>query len=455
MDVESGRQVSAVVCDTIAAVATSTGKGGIGVIRVSGPEAQNIAVQITATKLVPRYAHYLTFLGNDSQPLDQGVAILFSAPASFTGEDVLELQAHGGPIVLDLLLQRVLSLGARQARAGEFSERAFHNDKLDLAQAEAISDLIESTSEAAARAAMRTLRGEFSEHIGRINDELVALRVWLEAAMDFSEEDIDFLAEPQLRHRTKTLTEQFELLLSRAEQGQRLRDGLSVVIAGATNAGKSSLLNRLSGEDTAIVTDIAGTTRDVIRADINVNGIPLHIIDTAGVRATNDPVEQIGIERARNAAQESDHVLVILDATNPEVPTLPIGCESKKTIILNKIDLIDSALRASIQQTYQADVSVSAKSGEGLDALRDRLLSVAGVNTQVEGVYSAKRRHLASIQAAQLACKEAVTRLECNNMPELAAEELRIAHTALSSITGQFDSEDLLGEIFSSFCVGK
>lgn len=443
------------VADTIAAIATGSGKAGIGVIRVSGPAAPAIARQVTGAQLTARHAHYLPFLDEHEQVLDQGLAILFKAPDSFTGEDVLELQGHGGPVILDLLLQRVVQLGARLANAGEFSERAFHNDKLDLAQAEAISDLIESSSAAAAKAAMRTLRGEFSAHIDLVRDELIALRVWLEAALDFSEEDIDFLAEPQLRERTQALVDQFRLLLSRAEQGQRLRDGLSIVIAGVTNAGKSSLLNRLSGEETAIVTDIAGTTRDVLHAEISLQGVPLHVIDTAGVRDTNDPVEKLGIERARKAVQQADHVLILVDATQPELPTLPDSDTANHTVILNKIDLLTRENLTRTKAQTKAKLCVSVKTGEGIEQLQDWLLSLAGFDNQVESVYGARRRHLDALYTAQKATEDAVERLSSHHLPELAAEELRLAQASLSSITGQFDTEDLLGEIFSSFCVGK
>lgn len=441
--------------DTIAAIATGAGKAGIGVVRVSGPQASDISRQITGITLTPRHAHFLPFLDEQLQAIDEGVAILFSAPHSFTGEDVLELQGHGGAVVLNLLLERVTALGARAARAGEFSERAFHNDKLDLAQAEAISDLIESGSAAAARAAMRSMRGEFSSHIQRINEELVGLRVWLEAALDFSEEDIDFLAEPQLQNRTIGLIDEFELLLSRAEQGQRLRDGLSVVIAGATNAGKSSLLNRLSGDQTAIVTDIAGTTRDVLRTDINIEGVPLHIIDTAGVRDTDDVVEQEGIRRAIKAIEEADHIIVLLDAFAPLMPELPAVDASRVSIVINKADLLDQPAIDALINSWKAEFAVSALTGVGVDKLRQHLLSLAGHDQHVEGVYSARQRHVTAIGQSLEATRAALQKLQDNTMPELAAEELRLAQQSLELITGRFDSEDLLGEIFSSFCIGK
>lgn len=441
--------------DTIAAIATGSGKAGIGIVRISGPNVRHIAQHITGSVLTLRHAHYLPFLDDQQQVIDEGVAILFCAPHSFTGEDVLELQGHGGSIILDLLLTRVLQLGARAARPGEFSERAFHNDKLDLAQAEAISDLIESSSAAAARAAVRAMRGELSQQIQLINDELIALRVWLEAALDFSEEDIDFLSEPHLKKRAQALVEHFDLLLSRAAQGQRLRDGLSVVIAGTTNAGKSSLLNCLAGDDTAIVTDIAGTTRDVLKTDITIDGVPLHVIDTAGVRDTDDVVERLGIERAHKAVDEADHVLILLDATAPVMPTLPFVASNRISVVLNKADLIHSEKLQKLAVEYDATLSVSAKTGQGIDLLRKHLLALSGHDDQVEGVYIARRRHVNAIESARQATSDALQRLEENNMPELAAEELRIAQQSLELITGRFDSEDLLGEIFSNFCVGK
>lgn len=441
--------------DTIAAISTGSGKAGIGVVRISGPLAQQISRQITGADLIPRQAHYLPFLDKSGQALDEGIALLFKAPHSFTGEDILELQGHGGAVILDMLLTRVLGLGARAARPGEFSERAFHNDKLDLAQAEAISDLIESSSAAAARAAVRSMRGEFSEHIQRINDELVALRVWLEAALDFSEEEIDFLKDPQLHERARKLVTEFDLLLSRAEQGQRLRDGLSIVIAGATNAGKSSLLNNLSGDDTAIVTDVAGTTRDVLRSDITIDGVPFHVMDTAGVRDTDDVVEKIGVERAHQAIDQADHVLVLLDVADPVMPRLPTIDKQRLSVVLSKIDLVEDDTLKSLQERFDAALCVSTKTGQGVPELRRYLLKLSGHNQQVEGVYIARRRHIHAIESAGQSTDAALSRLKENVMPELAAEELKLAQQSLELITGRFDSEDLLGEIFSTFCIGK
>ncbi|MFT5897053.1 MAG: tRNA modification GTPase, partial [bacterium] len=310
--------------DTIAAIASGAGRAGIGIVRVSGNLVPQIARQICLESLTPRKAAFLQFVDKSNTTIDEGIALLFEAPHSFTGEHVLELQGHGGSVVLDLIMRRVLELGARPANPGEFSERAFLNDKLDLAQAEAISDLIDSSSVAAAQAAVRSMSGEFSLRVAKIQEELISIRVWLEAALDFSEEEIDFLAEPALRLRAAQLLTDFDDLLTKAEQGQRLRDGLTIVIAGVTNAGKSSLLNSLAGSETAIVTDIEGTTRDVLREQISIDGVPLHIVDTAGLRTTDDVVEQEGIRRAREQIKSADHVLVLIDAKDPVMPSLDI-----------------------------------------------------------------------------------------------------------------------------------
>jgi len=441
--------------DTIAAIASGAGRAGIGVVRVSGEMVDEIANQICLQALTPRVAHYQPFVDSQKIPIDEGIALLFRAPNSFTGEDVLELQGHGGAVVLDMLMQRVLELGARPARPGEFSERAFLNDKLDLAQAEAISDLIDSSSVAAAQAAVRSMSGDFSNEVNGIQEELIALRVWLEAALDFSEEEIDFLAEPALQHRAKKLRSDFDKLLAKAEQGQRLRDGLTIVIAGVTNAGKSSLLNALAGNQTAIVTDIEGTTRDVLREQITIEGVPLHIVDTAGLRNTLDLVEQEGIRRAREQMKSADHVLVMVDAANPVLPELAIDDAIPRTIILNKIDKVTDADSQSLASSLNAQLCVSAKNGNGIDELKSLLLTLAGHDSAVEGVFSARRRHLDALTKARESTDAAIIRLQQSAMPELAAEELRIAQTSLDLITGRFDSEDLLGRIFSSFCIGK
>lgn len=441
--------------DTIAAVASGAGRAGIGIVRVSGALVPDIARAITGQTLNPRYAHYLPFKDDHAQTIDVGIAIRYDAPHSFTGEPVLELQGHGGSIVLDMVLQRVLSLGARPARAGEFSERAFLNDKLDLAQAEAISDLIDSSTESAARAALRSMSGEFSAHVARIQEELIALRVWLEAALDFSEEDIDFLADGALQQRCSGLLTDFDSLLARAQQGQRLRDGLTIVIAGVTNAGKSSLLNALSGDDTAIVTDIEGTTRDVLRQEIAIDSVPIHIVDTAGLRDTTDFVEQEGIRRAQQAMQSADHVLIVVDASKPVLPPVLLPESIGQTIVVNKSDLVSQTELLKLSELYSADIMLSAKTHSGVDQLRKHLLALAGHNSAIEGVYSARRRHLTALNNARASADGALLRLRDNTMPELAAEELRLAQKSLDEITGRFDSEDLLGRIFSDFCIGK
>jgi len=442
--------------DTIAAVATGAGRAGIGIVRVSGPDVARIAQAVTAQALAPRVATHLPFLDADGSALDVGLALRFVAPHSFTGEDVLELQGHGGPAVLDLVLARVLALGARPARPGEFSERAFLNDKLDLAQAEAVADLVDASGAAAARAAVRSLDGAFSSDVHAVLDAIVGLRVWLEAALDFSEEDIDFLADPELGARAASLVEKLDTLLARSAQGRRLRDGLTVVITGRPNVGKSSLLNALAGADSAIVTDIAGTTRDVLREDIVLDGVPLHVLDTAGLRESEDAVEREGIRRARAALASADHVLVVLDASDPVLLAVELPDALPRTVVLNKRDLVDADTLAGVARG-QTDtvVAVSAHTGDGMVALRERLLDVAGHDAAIEGVYLARRRHLDALEEARDAANDALARLADGVMPELAAEELRRAQQALDRITGRFDVEDLLGRIFADFCVGK
>ena len=478
--------------DTIAAVATGAGRAGIGIVRVSGPGVPGIARAIAGRELAPREAHYLPFGDADGTALDVGIALLFEAPNSFTGEHVLELQGHGGPVVLDLVLSRVLALGARAARPGEFSERAFLNDKLDLAQAEAIADLVESASGAAARAAVRSLAGDFSAEVAAVVAELDALRVWLEAALDFSDEDIDFLSDPDVERRAAGLVARFDALLARSEQGRRLREGLDIAIVGVPNVGKSSLLNALAGLERAIVTDVAGTTRDVLHEDIVLDGVPLHVVDTAGLRESEDPVEREGVVRARRAAAEADHVLLLVDASEPVLPEgidelLP---EVPRTLVVNKVDLLGapSAARTSGAgarldagtpdagehavdeplteagvpmiadmpiETDGPPIAISARTGQGMDELRAHLLSLVGRDASIEGIYLARRRHLDALAEARAFADDALERLREGTMPELAAEELRLARQVLERITGHFDSEDLLGQIFSTFCVGK
>ena len=463
--------------DTIAAVATGAGRAGIGVVRVSGPRVPAISRALTGQVLTPRVANYLPFLDADSEPIDIGIALRFEAPWSFTGEHVLELHGHGGPVVLDLILARVLATGARLAGPGEFSERAFLNDKLDLAQAEAIADLIDSGSTAAARAAVRSMGGALSDGIAQLRDELVSLRAWLEAALDFSEDDIDFLADPRLGDRAEALIAGFDSLLRRSAQGQRLRDGLTLVIAGRANVGKSSLLNALAGTDTAIVTPVAGTTRDLLREHITLDGIPFHLIDTAGLRPTEDLVEREGMVRTRRAVGEADHLLLLVDADAPELPELELPATLPRTIVFNKIDLLGNDQRSPADPAVldalldalpgesdskqtgsvgrHSPIMLSLLSGEGLPALRAHLLSLAGNDTAVETPFIARRRHLDALERARMATIDALARLQQGTMPELAAEELREAQRALDTVTGRLDSEQLLGRIFADFCIGK
>jgi len=449
--------------DTIAAIATGAGRAGVGMVRISGPGVAQIAKAVTGQSLTPRYATYLPFVDGSGAAIDEGLAIRFEAPNSYTGEDVLELQGHGGPVVLDMLLARVLQCGARPARPGEFTERAFLNDKMDLAQAEAVADLIDASSQAAAKAAMRSLDGEFSNSIAAISDELMHLRAWLEAALDFSEEEIDFLSDPTLQARVTQLLADFDKVFAQATQGRRLTDGLTVVIAGVANVGKSSLLNSLSGSERAIVTDIAGTTRDVLHEHIVLEGIPLHLIDTAGIRLTDDVVEQHGIHRARQAVSSADHVLVLVDAAHPVLPDLAAVSEMSvpTTVVVNKMDTLEQALERTVLDQLKEKtgagrlLNVSVKLGDGMQALRDHLLFVAGLDTAVEGVFSARRRHLDALTRAREATDNALQRLTHGEMPELAAEELRIARQSLDAVTGRFDTEDLLGLVFGQFCIGK
>ena len=450
--------------DTIVAQATAPGRGGVGILRVSGPDCEAVAMAVLGKVPRLRYAEYLPFLDEQGQVLDQGIALLFKGPNSFTGEDVLELQGHGGPVVLDMLLRRILLLpGIRTARPGEFSERAFLNDKLDLAQAEAIADLIEATSEQAARSALHSLQGDFSRRINDLVEALIRLRIYVEAAIDFPEEEIDFLSDGKVAGDLYAVIERLAQVQQEARQGALLREGMKVVIAGRPNAGKSSLLNALAGRESAIVTEIAGTTRDVLREHIHIDGMPLHIIDTAGLRHTEDAVEKIGIERAWAEIAQADRVLFLVDGTTtqatdprqiwPEfVERLPahIGM----TLVRNKADLTGEPLATSEEQGHPV-YRISAKTGLGLDALRQHLKACMGYQGNVEGGFMARRRHLEAINHADEHLQLAKEQLEVYAAGELVAEELRLAQEFLSEITGQFTSDDLLGRIFSSFCIGK
>ncbi len=450
--------------ETIAAVATAQGRGGVGIVRVSGPLAGQLAQAICQRQLQPRYAHYGPFFADAEQVLDEGLALYFPGPNSFTGEDVLELQGHGGPVVLDLLLRRCVQLGARLARPGEFSERAFLNDKLDLAQAEAIADLIEASSEQAARNALRSLQGEFSRRVHGLTERLISLRIYVEAAIDFPEEEIDFLADGHVLNLLDGVRTDLDGVLREAGQGALLRDGMTVVIAGRPNAGKSSLLNALAGREAAIVTEIAGTTRDVLREHIHIDGMPLHVVDTAGLRATEDQVERIGVERALKAIGEADRILLVVDATAPEADD-PFALwpefldqrpdPAKVTLIRNKADLSGEAIALEACNDGHITICLSARSSEGLDLLREHLKACMGYEQTAESSFSARRRHLEALRQAATHLEHGHAQLTLAGAGELLAEDLRMAQQALGEITGAFSSDDLLGRIFSSFCIGK
>lgn len=452
------------VRETIAAVATAQGRGGVGIVRVSGPRARAIGITLTGFEAKPRHAHYGPWHDNEGEVIDQGLLLFFPGPHSFTGEDVLELQGHGGPVVLDMLLQRCLQLGARQARPGEFSERAFLNDKLDLAQAEAIADLIEASSAQAARNALRSLQGEFSRRVHGLTEKLIELRIYVEAAIDFPEEEIDFLADGHVLGLLDGVRENLSTVLREAGQGALLRDGMTVVIAGRPNAGKSSLLNALAGREAAIVTEIAGTTRDVLREHIHIDGMPLHVVDTAGLRDTEDQVEKIGVERALKAISEADRVLLVVDSTAAEAADpfalWPEFLEQRPeparvTLIRNKADLSGESIALATCEDGHVTLSLSAKSTEGLDLLREHLKACMGYQQTTENSFSARRRHLEALRRASSHLEHGRAQLTLAGAGELLAEDLRQAQQALGEITGAFSSDDLLGRIFSSFCIGK
>ena len=445
---------------TIAAIATAPGHGAIGIVRLSGPSARAIGEQISGKTLQPRHATYADFQNSQQQSIDQGLILFFPASHSFTGEDCIELQAHGGPVILDQLLEACLHRGAVLARPGQFSERAFLNDKIDLTQAEAIADLIAATSRQSAHNALQSLQGVFSERVNALAAAILKLRIYVEAAIDFPEEEIDFLQDETVAAQLTTLRQQNTALLADAEQGALLRDGIRVVIAGKPNAGKSSLLNTLSEKNSAIVTAIAGTTRDILRETINIDGLPLHIVDTAGLRDDPDTVEAIGIERAQAEIKTADIVLWLVDSQQQASHDLPSLwsqhhlCDREKIIVvMNKIDL--SKLPAGLQQAEAPTVvHVSLTSGAGLDDLKQSLKTKAGLNPDSGANFTARRRHLDALRRCTNCLATGQQRLS-EGAGELLAEDLRQAHQHLGEITGQVSADDLLGEIFSSFCIGK
>ncbi|MBI3431691.1 MAG: tRNA uridine-5-carboxymethylaminomethyl(34) synthesis GTPase MnmE [Hydrogenophilales bacterium] len=437
--------------DLIAAIATAPGRGGVGVVRVSGPDVAPLAQAILGRVPAPRHATFGRFLDGDGQTIDEGIALYFAAPHAFTGENVLELQGHGGPVVLDLILQRCLELGARLAGPGEFSRRAFLNGKLDLAQAEAVADLIDAASTEAARSAVRSLAGAFSTRIAELVEALTRLRMLVEATLDFPEEEIDFLRDADAFGRLDQIDTSLRAVRAQAKQGALLREGLTVVLIGQPNVGKSSLLNQLAGFEAAIVNEMAGTTRDTVREAIQIEGVPLHIVDTAGLRETDDAVEQLGIARTWAAVDKADVALLLVDAAHGmgerEAAILARLPKVTRLTLHNKIDVTGEAPRAADNEVW-----LSAKTGAGVELLRDKLLETAGWQAAGEGTFMARARHLEALGRA--ADHLSVAR-ESTGQLELFAEELRLAQAALSEITGEFTADDLLGEIFSKFCIGK
>ncbi|MCX7193818.1 MAG: tRNA uridine-5-carboxymethylaminomethyl(34) synthesis GTPase MnmE [Proteobacteria bacterium] len=437
--------------DTIAAIATAQGRGGVGVVRISGRGISHIALAVLGKLPVPRHATFTDFKDEAGEVIDQGLALYFSAPNSYTGEDVLELQGHGGSAVLHLLLQRCLGLGARLAEPGEFTRRAFLNDKIDLAQAESVADLIEATTIEAARSAMRSLHGEFSAAINELVDELIRLRMLVEAMLDFPEEDIEVVDTTHRDFLLQKIQIRLQLTLDTAKQGSLLREGAHIALVGRPNVGKSSLLNRLAGEEIALVSDVPGTTRDVIRQAIQIRGVPLHIMDTAGLRISEDEVENMGMARTRQTLQRADLILLLLDAaggcSEEDVEIISsFPADIPHLLVFNKADLLHD------KTGTEEGIYISAKSGLGIEALREQILKLIGWHSQEGGIFIARERHVIALNLANVHLEQAMTLL---NQPELFAEELRLTQQALNSITGKFTADDLLGEIFSRFCIGK
>ncbi|MFL6564833.1 MAG: tRNA uridine-5-carboxymethylaminomethyl(34) synthesis GTPase MnmE [Burkholderiales bacterium] len=432
--------------DTIAAIATAAGRGGIGIVRVSGPSAPAISKVIVGSLPLPRQAQRARFRDTRGAPIDEGLALYFPAPHSYTGEEVLELHGHGGPVVMQLLLRACLDSGARLAEPGEFTRRAFLEGKLDLAQAEAVADLIEASSEQAARAALRSLSGEFSAAIHAFASQLVELRALTEAMLDFPEEELDSVHRCDAASRLQAIAAALDALLAKSREGSLLRSGIHVVLAGRPNVGKSSLLNRLAGEERAIVTPIAGTTRDALREPIHIEGVPLTLVDTAGLRESVDELEQLGVERARRELAQADLVLVVEEAGGPSSSPPPIATQAERILVYNKLDLAPRFERP------QGALAVSAKTGQGLEELRAAILAAAGWSATGESGFLARERHLRALEKARAHIDAARRELD---RWEVFAEELRLAHGALGTITGEFTSDDLLGEIFGRFCIGK
>lgn len=448
--------LNASIVDTIAAIATASGAGGIGIVRVSGPAVVSIAVGVLGHCPAPRHASYLDFKLADNTLIDRGIALYYPNPHSYTGEDVLELQAHGGTALMQILLARCLELGARQAAPGEFTRRAYLNEKIDLAQAEAVADVISAATVEAAQSAVRSLSGEFSQHINALLLKLIELRMYVEACLDFPEEEIDFISQGRVAEKLAAIIAELSVVFSKAKQGSLLREGIVVVLVGQPNVGKSSLMNQLAGDDIAIVTSIAGTTRDTIKNAIQINGVPLHIIDTAGLRETTDEVEKFGIERTWRAAETANIALLLVDAAHgitaaEELILARLPREIRKIWVHNKIDVANTAPYIEATETA-IHVYLSAKTGAGLDLLKTQLLAIVGYQGNTEGVFMARSRHIDALLRVQQHLSLAQGLL---SSAELVAEELRLGQNSLASITGEFTPDDLLGEIFSKFCIGK
>ncbi|MFK8047260.1 MAG: tRNA uridine-5-carboxymethylaminomethyl(34) synthesis GTPase MnmE [Halioglobus sp.] len=451
--------------DTIVAIATPPGRGGVGIIRISGDKSHSIATNLTGLAPDPRTAHFTHFRGESESKLDSGITLFFPGPASFTGEDVVELQAHGGPVILDLLVRECCRLGARVAKPGEFSERAFLNDKIDLAQAEAIADLINSTTSNAALNASRSLQGAFSNKIEGLVKSVTELRVYVEAAIDFPEEEIDFIGDGVVKAKLEQIIHELAGVKKQAKQGSLIRDGMKLVIAGKPNAGKSSLLNALSGQDSAIVTPIEGTTRDVLHEHIQIDGMPLHVVDTAGLRDSVDIIEQEGVRRAREEIKSADRIVILVDSSE-DIPTdtdlykllnnnEENGLEKiPVTVIHNKCDLNNAAPGIDLSGKYPV-LRLSAKFGDGIEFLKEHLKTVMGYKQEQDGQFSARRRHLQSLDSASVFLNTGLDQLLSTGAGELLAEDLKQCQNALGEITGAVTSDELLGEIFSNFCIGK